>query len=556
MGVLLTVAVASAALAAAPAPRADEITLTDGRRVPGTVTLEETGRVRFAADRSAVAADRVQHVRFAPATPVSFRAGVVHQVRLPGSQRLSGELLGLDEKELLLRTPWRDRLPVPRGAVMGVVSLPGTLIVCDEDFENGLKAWKTTGEPRLTDKLHTSGASGLLLDAAGQSATYAPSSPPEAGGAAVNFHVPDGAAGARWQVEAEFQGPSGTKVVRVIVADEATDYAIEAPSPRDEGGRVVRQPGWHRLVVEFGPTRLLVTIDEAVLWYSREKGPGGPLREVRLVCIAGKGPVRGAVAFDEFTLTRAVEVIDRPADTSAQDEVWLASGDQVFGRLTRLDRRGTELEGRFGKRTYAWAQARGAFPRRTALTAATTDGAHVRVWLRPAAGIEPDELEGVLRSLDERRLTLRHPALGDLVIDRARLLRLKPLFHGRRIELDNGVRHLGDKHRLSPGVQPARAEGPTAEYTVRLEARPESARLALTLRPIDGGAEVVVNKRVVEDLGRYAGRRTQGAVRVSVPLPADALKAGDNEVWLRVREEAGRRGSCLVSEVVLELPGN
>ena len=92
------------------------------------------------------------------------------------------------------------------------------------------------------------------------------------------------------------------------------------------------------------------------------------------------------------------------------------------------------------------------------------------------------------------------------------------------------------------------------EYTVRLDARPESARLALTLRPIDGRAEVVVNGRVVEDLARYAGRRAQGPIRVSVPLPADDLKAGDNAVQLRVREEAGRRGSCVVAEVVLELP--
>src|SRR5262245_11573787 len=142
MRVLLTLAIASAALAAAPAPRADEIVLTDGRRVPGTVTLEETGRLRFAAaDRSAVAADRVQHVRFALATAAPFRAGVVHQVQLPGGQRLGGELLGLDDKELVLRTPWRDRLSIPRGAVIGVASLPGTLTLCDEDFENGLKAW-------------------------------------------------------------------------------------------------------------------------------------------------------------------------------------------------------------------------------------------------------------------------------------------------------------------------------------------------------------------------------------------------------------------------------
>jgi hypothetical protein len=276
-----------------------------------------------------------------------------------------------------------------------------------------------------------------------------------------------------------------------------------------------------------------------VLWYSRETGPGGPLREVRLACVAGKGAVRGAVAFDEFTLTRAVDVLPRPTDAPAQDEAWLASGDEVFGRLTRLDRRGIALEGRFGKRSYSWAEARGAFVQRTGTPPATTAGAHVRVWLRPAAGNEPDELEGVLRAFDERQLTLRHPALGDLTIGRERLLRLRPLFHGRRVELDSSTRLLREK---------------SAEYTLRLEARPEAARLVLVLRPGDGRAEVVVNGRAVEDLDRYAGRRARAAVRVSVPLPRDGLQVGDNTVAVRVREEAGRRGSCSVSDVAVEIP--
>jgi hypothetical protein len=42
-------------------------------------------------------------------------------------------------------------------------------------------------------------------------------------------------------------------------------------------------------------------------------------------------------------------------------------------------------------------------------------------------------------------------------------------------------------------------------------------------------------------------------VPVLVPLPRDGLKAGDNVIEVRVREEAGRRGSCVISGVALEV---
>ena len=62
MRALLTLALASLALTA----RADEITLSDGRRLTGTMTFEPTGRLQFsAADKSAIAPDRVQSIRFA-----------------------------------------------------------------------------------------------------------------------------------------------------------------------------------------------------------------------------------------------------------------------------------------------------------------------------------------------------------------------------------------------------------------------------------------------------------------------------------------------------------
>jgi hypothetical protein len=425
---LLTLAAAMAALLAPPL-RADEATLTDGLRLPGTLTLRD-GRLHFTAEgkQPGVPIAEVQSVRFTPSRVAPFRTGVVHQALLPGGQRLTGELLALDGEGLRLRTAWAGSLSVPRSSLEGVAQLPGQLLILDEDFENGLRLWKIQGTPAVSDRQQTSGRHSLVLDAPGQSAAYTVPVPLASGGLGINFHLPEGIAGALWQVEAQFQGAGEPRLVRATVAGPGEAYEVAAPAPREEGVRVPRKPGWHRLVVAFSDRSLLVTVDDAPLWFSHA-GPGGPLRQVRLTCTAapGKGEPRGAVAFDEFTLTRDVAVLPRPDGDGGQDELWLVSGDQLFGRVLRADRHGVDLQAAFGRRSFSWAEVRGVFPQRSPRPPQTGEGERVRVWLRPSAGTEPDVLEGVLRGLDDRRLTLRHPALGDVEVPRARLQRLWPL---------------------------------------------------------------------------------------------------------------------------------
>jgi hypothetical protein len=131
------------------------------------------------------------------------------------------------------------------------------------------------------------------------------------------------------------------------------------------------------------------------------------------------------VIFDEFSLARTVEPRKR-SNYPGVDEVWLASGDQVFGNLDRVDRHQVELDTLFGRRSYSWAEVRGLFPRHLAHPPEGTQGEPVRLMLCPATGNEPDELEGVLTLLDSQRLLLRHSALGEVEIPRSRLLRLSP----------------------------------------------------------------------------------------------------------------------------------
>ncbi len=370
-----------------------------------------------------------------------FRCGTVHRVQLAGNQHLTGELVGLDEKELRLRTAWSEQLSIPRHALLAIEQLPGWLTFHDDDFETDLKAWTLTGQPALSDRQHTSGERSLLIDRPGQAAEYTLPTPLEFGRAGINFHDPGNTAGARWVVEAEFVKGDVVHAVKVTVAGESDKYIAEAFRAPDMLRDVPRASGWHRLEIRFSGEYMLSGVDNAVL-ASWKHGPEGSLRKLRISCVAQAGvtTARGEVFFDDFSLARSLDVLPHRVEDATQDELWLASGDQLFGQVLRADRRTIRFRSRSDTRTFAWGEVRGIFLRNEVPPVAAglkpaphpTEGEHVRIWLRPGVGAATDELEGVLLALDDKHVTIRHPLLGKMEIERGRLHRLDWLFHGRR----------------------------------------------------------------------------------------------------------------------------
>jgi hypothetical protein len=405
---------------AAPAGAGEE-GLVGGRRLPGTLSLTREGRLLFtpADRRKGRPTSTFTQVRFNGSTPPPFRAGGAHRLRLRGGGRLTGLFLGLDRESLSLRTAWSLRLAVPRRATLALEHLPGWRTLFAEDFTAGLKPWSARGEPGVA-------AGAVKLSALGQSLRY---TPPRltAGRVGVNFEERDTPSGARWELALRFAARGGPRALRVRVAGAGENYDV-AGDFKGTAQPVARSTGWHRLVVRFSARSLSVLCDDDVLWFDLKEGPGGPLSEVSLACVAaGKARVKGAVAWTAFTLKRAVAERPHPPGDDGQDELWLAGGDQLFGRVLRADRRGVTLKARFGTRTFAWADLTGWYPRRAGGKERPVKGARVRVWLHSGLAAEPDVLDGVVTALDARRLTLRHQALGELSIDRRSVARLRPL---------------------------------------------------------------------------------------------------------------------------------
>jgi hypothetical protein len=425
----VTLLLIATALLASALP-ADEAVRSDGRTERGTLRLEKSGQLFFtpAAARKLISREELSEVRFDNKSPV-FRGAPGHLLQLPDGQQIAGVFLGLEKDQLLLRTAWAERLSVPRTAASALTHLPGWRPIVAEDFRGKLSVSTIRGEPVTAE-----GA--LVLKKPGESLSCTLPSPIRSGRIGVNFREESALAGAHWAVEAVFALKSSERVVRISLAEEK-ELMVDPGGLEGTAQRVKRLTGWRRLRIDFNPGSLRITCDDSVLWYTLARGPGGPLRQVRLVCAAPAKPaaVQGGMSFTDFVVERAVPERRRPSGEPDQDELWLADGDQVFGEVLRADRTSVELKGRFGVRRFPWTSLRGWFLKHGRRTPSPLGrGQAVRVWLhsglRPARDMR-DMLEGELTGLDDQHLTLRHPLLGVLAIPRTVLARLRPLAEKR-----------------------------------------------------------------------------------------------------------------------------
>lgn len=412
------------------ATRADEAVLRDGQSVTGALTADGQGGLHFAAGGKVVPSSQIARVRLGGA-PAPFRAGNLFHALLHSGECLTGELLGLDGHSLRLRTAWKDEVRIPRHALAAVTHFTDQVPLFEEDFEKDLTGWQLSGAPARSDRQHGSGGYSLCLDTPGQEAAYALSRPLESGRVEVNFLDPGPAAGTRWLLVAEFAGAK--EPVRAVLVDATEHYSLETPLAAEDVAPVPRERGWRRLSLRFAPAYLLAGVDDAVVWSSAKAGPGGPLRKISLRCEAtsDEKATPTAVYFDDLTVARPADGVARRTGDRGRDDVWLLAGDQLFGRVTRADRRTLDLEARPGKQTLSWAEIRGVYFAPPDEARRTVPGARVRIGIRPGRGSGLDELEGVLHALDDGRLVLRHTDLGELAIDRAHVAQVRPLMLGQ-----------------------------------------------------------------------------------------------------------------------------
>jgi hypothetical protein len=546
--------------------RADQALLQDGRRATGILTLTDEGRLQFSPNDKAqpLPWSLIQHIEVAVASsPLDPLIGV-RRVLLSNDQSLTGRFLGWGANGARLHPTGSEALLIPPQAIECVRHPSSMIPVFEDDFRGGLDAWKVHGTPEPSPA-----KDGLKLSA-DQAVDYASASPLDSGTLGVEFALKEKTPDGRWRIELDFKDETPTRTVQVIVSVKDREGRVRTNLGGPEGSSLACKPGRHRTVIEFGPNRGMITLDDAVLWKDGRRGFGGTLRSVRLAGVEAdaKNASGTTVLFEGLSLARKIAEPRRPAAVPDQDEVWLPSGDQLYGRLVSVNGRSLVLEAGERRLKLAWSEVLGFCPRVATPPPRTLHGEWVRVWLTTGTPGVVDELEGVVAKLDDKRLLLQHPALGELSFDRTRLRRLRRLFFGERIELDNGPHHLGDKDRVLASVVPARAEGVSLSRIFNLDAVPKAARLTVTAvelkGPGDGIAkalergelrtEVWINKERVDYLNRLVQRASARPQRLSLDLPAKLLRKGDNVVELRQTPDpdTGRHENCGLSRLAIE----
>jgi hypothetical protein len=552
-------------MVSAEAARADEALLRDGGRASGELSFTEKGRLTFTSKGKPLLWSSIQHIEFSQSSAGPDPLTGVRRVGLVGDQSLTGGFLAWGKDGLRLHPPRSEVLLIPLQWIECVQHPPGVVPVFEDDFQNSLDAWKVSGKPTAK-----SPKQGLSLSASEQAVAYEPPSPLDSGKLGVDFAIGEKGDDGRWMIELEFGDGRAKRPVRVsiLVKDQHSRVETNLDDPKDSS--LPCKPGRHHALIEFGPRRGTITLDDSMLWSEGRRGFGGTLRAIRLACVEAdaKGATETVVVFNCLSLARKIVEPRRPSVFSDQDEVWLPSGDQLFGRLVSVNGRSLELETRERRLKLAWTEVVGFYPHVDTPPPRALQGEWVRVWLRTGTPGLLDELEGVVTKLDDKCLVVRHPGLGEVAIDRSRLHRLRRLFFGERIELENGHHHLGDKHRVLTSVLPARAEGLDLARSFRLDAVPSVARLSVAAVQLKGPGdgigkalergelrtEVWINKERVDYLNRLVDRATARPQRLSIDIPTKFLRKGDNIVELRQTPEpdTGQYENCGLSRLTIE----
>ncbi len=397
----------------------DEAVFPSGKRMTGQLQGEQD-KIVFVSDHGQpVPLAQLHLVRFTEAPCPLPSLPVVQRLMLPGGQWLSGKLLAVNAVQVHFRAFNGQDVKLPRGAVLGVAQPCGWHILSHGGFEKETPGWKLSNPPSA--RLAFAGKKSLVLDRPGQEAVWTLATSPARGRVGLFLHQNDKTAGQELHVDWTFRVDKESRQVRLTL-DGTKMTALDALAVSHE---IAIRAGWHLIQVDFGGDSLRLSVDDLVLCEPAMKGAVLSGVKMRVTKRDRAAQTAGGWSVDDVQLARPEGKPDLPWPRALADadSVWLADGDQLFGKVTQADARSVTLAAKFGTRTFAWPAVRGVVFQAKPPVARPPVGSVLTI--APAPGLTPDSLEGYLLRVSRDQLTIRHATLGELTFDRRCCQRIK-----------------------------------------------------------------------------------------------------------------------------------
>ncbi len=509
-----------------------------------------------------------------------------YRVQLGLGQQISGHRFEfLDGRLNFWTTTDPEAMPVviDRAHFRSMTQRPGEVILLTEDFEGDPAPIAGTLQGNLSVEPSNDGQPGRSLrvpvTSAGSWIRDLPT-PLESGRVSLRFEDPGlilEQSNATLQIEMEFHDGVTTSRRRVTTRVRLDRDLLGVSAPRGPDLAVQpleRSPGLHVWTCRFGPEGIQIGLDGRELAFGRQ-----PIRDpLTSIGVVLKGAAdrdeAGEAAFriDDLQVVRAVAPpIGSEADPS-QDEVRLASGDQLFGRIVRANPESVALTMLGQTIALPWSEVSGLYLERTARASRPVEGPFVAVTWRPGGSAsdadDPDRIEGALREHGPEFLGIESPMAGSIRLPRSWIQRLVVLDPVRRTVLDVHARHFGDQY--DDNLDPPLNDDDGQTWTVVLDAvskaptrlvldvvevlGPEGDRFSVEVRDGKWLTEIFLNGQRLDAINSYAGRSSPIPKRIRIPIPEGRLRIGENQFRLEqyVKPKSGDMDDLGVETVLLE----
>lgn len=399
--------------------RGDDAVLLGGSRRPGLLRFRDE-KFEFvpAGANAPLPWDQLDRVELKASTNLPPAPPFWWQATLTNGDHFACHVQEIESNAILTDSSWFQGLRVRRNSIRALERPSGWASWLRQDLSKEARGWKEVREEG--DAPPTPGLDGLTLGSSFKSLQFIPESPLRLGKLSLQMTETLPGSGTRWRLLLGIDGDGAFHRIQILF-DGNAPAEMQAP-----GLKVLRQDinGNHAAVllqVEISEASIRLMVNGRLASWVERGFRDARLRSLGLepdAPLAAGSPAK--LRLQQFAVARRLEPLERPAAHPELDEVWLESGDQVFGSFGSLDSQYLELGTARQPRKILCSQVRGLYPKEPGLRD-LPQPAPWRLTLLDPSGAEPSHLTGVIRVWGEREIIMIHPLLGQLKIPRSQV---------------------------------------------------------------------------------------------------------------------------------------